>query len=57
MLALSNSLLDDCPLTLRDEEFVQQLLHNCPGITSLTSTEQIERELASVDTFTEDDSQ
>ena len=35
MLALSNNLLDDYPLTLRDEEFVQQLLHNCFGISNL----------------------
>jgi hypothetical protein len=39
MLALSNSLLDDYTLTLPDEGFVQQLLHNCFGITSLPSIE------------------
>jgi len=33
------------------------LLHNCFGITSLPSIEQIERELAGNDTFMEDDSQ
>lgn len=36
MLALSNNLLDDDPLTLPGEEFVQQLLHNCFGITNLS---------------------
>ncbi|CAH1905893.1 hypothetical protein NTGHW29_70033 [Candidatus Nitrotoga sp. HW29] len=56
-LALSNSLLDDYPLTLPDREFVQQPLHNCFGITSLPSIEQIERELGGIDTFTEDDTQ
>lgn len=56
-LALSNSLLDDYPLTLPDREFVQQPLHNCFGITSLLSIEQIECKMAGDDTFTEDDTQ
>lgn len=57
MLALSNSLLDDYPLTLRDEEFVQQLLHKLFRHHQPANIEIIEGERVGDDISTEVDSQ